>query len=113
VEKVAQTHALRLVPHRRSPDPRVLELVAKRLVNTIAKVPHGGVRLTENDWGIVVWDLALGLGVDTGQTQLVPHHLQQLVKVPPVLGGDGHTVVMLVCAKSNTQINVLVGGLIY
>ena len=56
---VVQTHALRLVLHRRAPHPRVLELPRNILVQTVAEVSHRGVLRVQNHRLLVIGNLTL------------------------------------------------------
>lgn len=62
----------------------------------IAKVLNAGMLAVQHHGRVVVGQLPLWLGVDAHQLQVLPHLLQQVVKVPAVVGGDGHAVGNLV-----------------
>ena len=61
---VVQTHSLRLVLHRRTPHPRVLELPRNVLVQTVAEVSHRGILRVQNHRLLVIGNLTLLLKID-------------------------------------------------
>ena len=86
---VVQTHALRLVLHRRPPHPRVLELPRNVLMQTVAEVSHRGVLRMQNHRLLVIGNLTLlmnsqkyfnlWLCINTDNLAVLPDLLQQLI----------------------------------
>ena len=91
VEDVVLTNDLRVVLGRRTPNKSVLEFFDEAFVERVAHVGDRGVA-SDDDWGLVVWDLALRLCVNTNQIEVLPDLLHELVEVPRVLGRDGDVV---------------------
>ena len=92
VEDVVLADLLRLVLDRGPPHQGVLELLEDGLVNLVAKVLQGAVGGLQHDGGRIVGQLTFGLGVNSDQSQVLPHLFQQRVVVPLVVSRDGHTV---------------------
>ena len=92
IEGVVFAHLLRLVLDRGPPHQSVLELLEDGPVDLVAKVLQGAPGGLQDHWRRVVRQLALGLGVDPHQSQVLPHLFQQRVVVPLVMGRDGHAV---------------------
>lgn len=87
---------LRLMLHARAPNEGRLELARDCPVQFVAEVFDAGAAAVEHNGRAVVGKLALRLRVDPHQVEIDPHHLQQIVEVPVVVGGDGHAVRNLV-----------------
>ncbi len=64
VQDVILSDLLRLVLDGRSPDQRVLELLDDGPVELVAEVLHGALFRLQDNRGLVVGQLALGLRVD-------------------------------------------------
>ena len=96
-----QSHALRLMLHRRSPHPRVLELVHNALMQPVAEVPHGGRLCMENNGLFIVGNLTLRLRVDANHLAVLPDSLQKLVQVPLSTCAHGDTVLQLLVSITN------------
>lgn len=79
---------LRAVLGRRAPDQRVLELFQQTPMDPVAKVSDGRVFLRQNDGLVPVWEFSLWFGVDAGEAQILPDHLDEAVKVPVEVGAD-------------------------
>jgi hypothetical protein len=77
---------------RRPPNVSILEVLDQRLVNLLAKVLNGAAFLLQNDRILEIGQLSFRLGVESDQTQVVPNFLQQIVKVPLVMSGNGNAV---------------------
>ena len=83
---------LRLVLDGGAPDEGVLQLADDGAVELVAEVLEGAAVRLEDDGALVVGELALGLGVDADELEVLPHLLEEGVVVPLVVGGDGDAV---------------------
>ena len=83
---------LRLVLHGGAPDQRVLHLLDDGTVDLVTEVLDGAPGRLEDNRGFVVGQLALRLGVNPDQHQILPKLLQEGVIVPLVMGRDGDAV---------------------
>ena len=79
---------LRPVLGRRAPDQRVLELLQQAAVDPVAEVLDRRVLFRQDDGLVPVGELALGLGVDAREAQVLPDHLDEAVEVPVEVGAD-------------------------
>eukprot|EP00053_Salpingoeca_punica_P020781 m.212348 g.212348 ORF g.212348 m.212348 type:complete len:417 (+) comp20083_c0_seq1:2736-3986(+) len=86
------THALRLVLDRGAPHKAVFELLDQRLVQAVAKVLDAALAVAQHDGLFVIGQLTARLGVYSDKVEVAPHLLQEVVKVPLVVGRDGHAV---------------------
>mmetsp|Transcript_12153 Transcript_12153/g.30665 ORF Transcript_12153/g.30665 Transcript_12153/m.30665 type:complete len:417 (+) Transcript_12153:144-1394(+) len=96
LEHVLLADALRPVLAAGAPHQSVLELLQNALVDAVAEVLHRVPVLGEHDGVVVVRQLALGLGVDAQQAEVVPAHLDQAVQVPLEVRAHGAVVRQLV-----------------
>ena len=83
---------LRLMLDRGAPHQRVLHLLDDGSVDLVAKIFDRAPARLEDNGGLVVGQLALGLGVNSDQLQVFPKLLKKGVVVPLVMGRDGHAV---------------------
>ena len=79
---------LRPVLGRRAPDQRVLELLEQSAMDPVAKVLYRRVLFRQDDGLVPVGELALGLGVDAGEAEVLPDHIDEAVEVPVEVGAD-------------------------
>jgi hypothetical protein len=89
-------YALWVMLDTSSPDLRAFHLFCQRLVNSVAEVENRAIFPGDDDWRLVIWNLALGLGINSNQVEVVPNFLHQLVEVPLVLRANGNIVRELV-----------------
>jgi hypothetical protein len=61
-------------------------------VDRIAKIVDRARLPPQHNRRRVIRKLALGLGVNADEVQVLPHLFQKVVKVPAVVGRDGHGV---------------------
>ena len=86
------TDSLWIMLNTGAPDDSTLHLTQQRLMDSVTEVAHCAPCARNDDRCLIVWNLALGLRVYTDQVEVVPHLLHELIKVPFILGADGHVV---------------------
>ena len=86
------TASLRLVLCGLSPHPRVVEFCHDAAVQSIAKLLDSRVSGVQYNGFIVVWNLALRLGVYSNHVTSMPNLFHQLLEVPFVLRRDWYVV---------------------
>jgi hypothetical protein len=86
------TNSLGVVLHRSTPNLSVLEILNQGLVKFATEGLNLGITTRQNDWLLIVRNLALGFGVNSEQIEVLPNLGHQLIKVPLVLGRDRHVV---------------------
>ena len=47
---------------------------------------------SQDHWLVIIWILALGLGIDSSQVEFLPHQLEEFVDIPSSLRADGTSV---------------------
>lgn len=82
--------------NRSPPDICVLQLVYQISVDLFAEVCNGATSPVENDWLIIVWDLSLGLGVDSDELEIIPNGIVEFVEVPLLVSAYGYEMGHLV-----------------
>ena len=85
-------HLLGVVLGGETPDLGVGEISNKRFVQLSAEVSDLALAARQNYRCLIVWNLALRLGVDTDKIKVVPYLGHQLIEIPLVLGRDRHIV---------------------
>mmetsp|Transcript_36798 Transcript_36798/g.92223 ORF Transcript_36798/g.92223 Transcript_36798/m.92223 type:complete len:469 (+) Transcript_36798:792-2198(+) len=92
VQHVLLADLLWVVLSAGAPHKSVFKVLDDALVDAVTELLHCGVVSSDDHGCIIVGDLALGLGVYANQVQVLPHHFQQIVKVPLHVSGDGTIV---------------------
>ena len=81
-----------VVLHTRAPNLGESELLDEGLMNLATEVNDSTLGPWNNDWRVVVGNLAARLGVNTDEVQVLPNLHHKLIEVPLVLCRDWHIV---------------------
>ena len=70
----------------------LLHLLRDLLVDRVTEVFHCALPAPEYDWGVIVWRQPARLSVYADEVERLPHHLDELVDVPPFARGNRDAV---------------------
>ena len=70
--------------HTKSVNP-LFHLFHDLFMNSVTEILNGALPLAQDHRGRVVWSSLTWLGVDTDEIEVLPHPLDQLINVEPIL----------------------------
>lgn len=65
-----------------TPNLGVLEILNQTPMDLHTEILNGCLLSSKDDWSLIIWNLALWLGVDSYQVKVFPNGLQELIEVP-------------------------------